>query len=69
MISAGFEHTKSERQVIFMENEGVTCDVCECLHNVGSNKCDLTQIKVTEQCANCDQSISTPHFCQSFEEK
>ncbi len=52
-----------------MENEGVTCDVCECLHNVGSNKCDLTQIKVTEQCANCDQSISTPHFCQSFEEK
>ena len=28
-----------------MENTGVTCDVCECRHNVEACKCDLPQIK------------------------
>ena len=35
-----------------MENTGVRCDVCECRHNVGSNKCDLPEITVTERCAS-----------------
>ena len=39
-----------DREVINMENIGVTCDVCECSHNVSGCKCDLPQIKVTEQC-------------------
>ena len=34
-----------------MENTGVTCDVCECRHNVQNCKCDLPQIKVTEHCS------------------
>ena len=42
-----------DREVINMENIGVTCDVCECSHNVSGCKCDLPQIKVTEQCT-CD---------------
>ena len=37
-----------DREVINMENIGVTCDVCECCHNVSGCKCDLPQIKVTE---------------------
>ena len=36
-----------------MENKGVICDVCECRYNVGSCKCDLPQIKVTEHCDSC----------------
>ena len=39
-----------------MENTGVTCDVCECRHNVQSCKCDLPQIKVTEH------SVSYTHL-------
>lgn len=51
-----------------MENSGVICDVCECVHNIGCNKCNLAQIKVTEQCApgTC-QSVETPHFCQNYQ--
>ena len=41
-----------DKEVINMENIGVTCDVCACCHNVDGCKCDLPQIKVTEQC-NC----------------
>ncbi|GJN65726.1 MAG TPA: DUF1540 domain-containing protein [Candidatus Faecalibacterium intestinipullorum] len=53
-----------------MENKGVICDVCECRYNVGSCKCDLPQIKVTEHCDSCaTQQMETPHFCQSFEKK
>ena len=39
-----------DKEVINMENIGVTCDVCACCHNVDGCKCDLPQIKVTEQC-------------------
>ena len=38
-----------------MENTGVTCDVCECRHNVEACKCDLPQIKVTEHCTCSSQ--------------
>ena len=51
-----------DKEVINMENIGVTCDVCACCHNVDGCKCDLPQIKVTEQ-------WETPHYCQSYEEK
>ena len=34
-----------------------------------SCKCDLPQIKVTEQCSCTTQQVETPHFCQSYEEK
>ena len=29
-----------------MENTGVRCDVCECRHNVGSSKCDLSDTRI-----------------------
>ena len=52
-----------------MENTGVTCDVCECRHNVGSSKCDLPEITVTERCACSSQQVDIPHYCQSYEKK
>ena len=61
-------HAKGS-EVINMENIGVTCDVCECSHNVSGCKCDLPQIKVTEQCTCDTQQVETPHYCQSYEKK
>lgn len=59
-----------QREVINMENTGVTCDVCECRHNVDSCKCDLAQIKVTEQCTcGAQQQVETPHYCKNYEKK
>ena len=58
-----------DREVINMENIGVTCDVCECCHNVSGCKCDLAQIKVTEQCTCDTQQVETPHYCQNYEKK
>ena len=58
-----------DKEVINMENIGVTCDVCACCHNVDGCKCDLPQIKVTEQCSCTTQQVETPHYCQSYEEK
>ena len=58
-----------DREVINMENIGVTCDVCECSHNVSGCKCELPQIKVTEQCTCNTQQVETPHYCQSYEKK
>ena len=58
-----------DKEVINMENIGVTCDVCACCHNVDGCKCDLPQIKVTEQCTSTTQQVETPHYCQSYEEK
>mgnify|MGYP006987365110 CR=1 FL=1 len=43
--------------------------VCECCHNVSGCKCDLPQIKVTEQCTCDTQQVETPHYCQSYEKK
>lgn len=50
-----------------MENKGVTCDVCECVHNMGSCKCDVPEIKVTKETAQ--DAVETPHFCKTFEAK
>ncbi len=52
-----------------MENEGVVCDVCDCAHNVACNKCNLPEIRITEQCAGCGQTVETPHFCKDYQEK
>ena len=52
-----------------MENTGVRCDVCECRHNVGSSKCDLPEITVTERCTCSSQQLDIPHYCQSYEKK
>ena len=52
-----------------MENTGVRCDVCECRHNVGSSKCDLPEITVTERCTCSSQQVDIPHYCQSYEKK
>ena len=46
-----------------MENTGVRCDVCECRHNVGSSKCDLPEITVTERCTCSSQQVDIPHYC------
>ena len=47
----------------------VRCDVCECRHNVGSCKCDLPEITVTERCTCSSQQVDIPHYCQSYEKK
>lgn len=52
-----------------MDNIGVTCDVCACVHNRAGCKCELSEIHVTEKCDCQNQAVETPHFCQSFEEK
>jgi hypothetical protein len=52
-----------------MENQGVICDVCACMHNTNGCKCSLPKIQVTEQCSGCAQEVETPHFCKSFQEK
>lgn len=52
-----------------MENTGVRCDVCECRHNVGSCKCDLPEITVTERCTCSSQQVDIPHYRQSHEKK
>ncbi len=50
-----------------MENKGVICDVTQCVHNVGCEKCALAQIKVTEHPASGDKKVDTPHFCQNYQ--
>ena len=57
------------KEAIEMESTGVTCDVCECRHNVQNCKCDLPQIEVTEHCSCTTQQVETPHFCQNYEKK
>lgn len=52
-----------------MENSGVTCDVCACVHHCGCDKCSLPEIRVTEQSAEPDPAVETPHFCCNFEKK
>ena len=59
----------AERRRQYMENIGVTCDVCSCAHHEGGSKCSLEQIHVTEHCEHCSQTQPNPHFCNSYEEK
>ena len=58
-----------DREVINMENIGVTCDVCACRPTARDCKCELPQTKVTEQCTCDTQQVETPHYCQSYEKK
>ena len=58
-----------DKEVISMENIGVTCDVCACCHNVDGGNGDRPQIKVPEQCSGTTQQVENPHYCQSYEEK
>ena len=51
-----------------MENTGVNCTVCECVHNVSCAKCDLSKIDVTNEATGVN-AVSTPHFCKSFQKK
>ena len=37
--------------------------------NVGSSKCDLPEITVTERCTCSSQQVDIPHYCQSYEKK
>lgn len=50
-----------------MENKGVICDVTQCIHNVGCEKCNLDQIKVTEHSGSENKNVETPHFCQNYQ--
>lgn len=52
-----------------MENTGVICDVCNCTYNEGGCKCKKEQIKVTEHTNCASQSVETPHFCESYQER
>ena len=52
-----------------MENTGVICDVHACAHYLSGNKCNLSEIKVTEHCEGCEQKVDEPHFCQSYEQR
>lgn len=51
-----------------MENTGVICDVHACSHYVNGNKCNLSEIKVTENCG-CASNVENPHFCCSYEQR
>ena len=51
-----------------MENTGVKCDVCECVHNTECNKCSLPEIEVTHK-TNGQAAVSVPPFCKSYERK
>lgn len=51
-----------------MNNPGVRCDVCECMHNVGSNACNLQTIDVTHEKTDA-KAVANPHFCKSFQQK
>ncbi len=51
-----------------MNNTGVTCDVCECCHNIDHCKCNLSTIQVTNQYTGVDM-VETPHFCKNFEKR
>lgn len=51
-----------------MDNTGVSCNVCECVHNVEANKCDLAKIEVTHEKTTAE-AVAVPHFCKSYQKK
>ena len=51
-----------------MENTGVSCNVCECIHHCGTSCCDLAQIQITHEKTSAN-SMDTPHFCKSYCQK
>ena len=42
-------------------NEGVCCDVEDCVHNVDGCNCEMNSIKVTKA------GIENAHFCRTHE--
>ena len=60
--------TVGSEEVTAMENQGVRCDVSECMYNAQCSKCTLDKIEVTHQKTG-ENAINTPHFCKSFTEK
>lgn len=51
-----------------MKNQGVKCNVCECVHNEENYICNLTTIEVTHEKTGAD-AVATPHFCKSYTKK
>ena len=51
-----------------MTNNGVCCNVNECMYHVEGNKCNLDKIEVSHEKSSAD-SIAIPHFCKSYEKK
>lgn len=49
-------------------NCGVCCNVHECMHHAGKDKCELGTIEVTNEKTGAD-SVAVPHFCKSYEKK
>jgi hypothetical protein len=56
------------KEVINMDNAGVKCEVCECMHNNGECKCELSEITITEGNAAASQNVEIPHYCQNYEQ-
>lgn len=52
-----------------MDRTNVVCDVCTCAYNENGCKCNLEQIKITEQCANGCEGVENPHYCQSYRQR
>ena len=42
-------------------NQGVCCDVEECIHNVDGCNCEMSSIKVTKA------GTQNAHFCRTYE--
>lgn len=51
-----------------MENNGVSCNVNECMYHAEGNKCRLDRIEVSHDKTSAEV-ISIPHFCKSYEKK
>lgn len=51
-----------------MGNQGVKCNVRECIHHESDCKCRLDTIEVTHEKTGAN-AVATPHFCKSYEEK
>lgn len=44
-------------------NDGICCDVCECVHNINGCNCNAKTIKVTKGETN------SAHFCKTYANK
>lgn len=51
-----------------MENCGVLCNVCDCMHHCAGNKCCLETIEVSNEKTSA-QAVANPHFCKSYDKK
>ncbi len=51
-----------------MNNAGVVCTVCECVHNASCNKCNLQTIEVTNEKTTAN-AVAIPHFCKNFQQR